>query len=132
MAKGSSERISERVRIMEENFLSFHEKGYSIAEIAAEFKLSGPTVYQYLGEIAEKNGMRREDLLQRIYHTQAQRLRKEESEAKASFEKVQEELGNARTSLQRVITEINKILDDEEKIMRDIQENDSKSKGESL
>ncbi len=130
MAKGSSERISERVRIMKENFVSLHDKGYSIPEIAVEFNLSGPTIYRYLGEIAEKNGMRREDLLQRIYHTQAQRLRKEEREAKASFEKVQKELGNARKSLQEVITEINKILENEEQIMSDIQENSGE--GEDL
>ena len=55
---------------------------------------------------------------------------KEEREAKASFEKVQRELGNARKSLQEVITEINKILENEEQIMSDIQENSGE--GEDL
>ena len=86
-----------------ENFIDLHNEGLSISEIAARFKLSGSTVYRYLDEIAKENGTSREDLLQKsLYHTQAERLRREEKEAKASFEKVQKELAVLQNSLQIV------------------------------
>ena len=103
MAKGTTERTSERVKVMKENFIDLHNEGLSISEIAARFKLSGSTVYRYLDEIAKENGTSREDLLQKsLYHTQAERLRREEKEAKASFEKVQKELAVLQNSLQIV------------------------------
>lgn len=103
MAQGTTERTSERVKVMKENFIDLHNEGPSISEIAARFKLSGSTVYRYLDEIAKENGTSREDLLQKsLYHTQAERLRREEKEAKASFEKVQKELAVLQNSLQIV------------------------------
>lgn len=103
MAQGTTERTSERVKVMKENFIDLHNEGLSISEIAARFKLSGSTVYRYLDEIAKENGTSREDLLQKsLYHTQAERLRREEKEAKASFEKVQKELAVLQNSLQIV------------------------------
>ena len=103
MAQGTTERTSERVKVMKENFIDLHNEGLSISEIAARFKLSGSTVYRYLDEIAKENGTSREDLLQKsLYHTQAEILRREEKEAKASFEKVQKELAVLQNSLQIV------------------------------
>ena len=39
---------------MMENFVKLHEEGRSIAEIAKEYNLSESTVYNRLGEIAER------------------------------------------------------------------------------
>lgn len=57
---------SERVNIMMKNFMDFHEKGFSIYEIAEQFQVSVRTVYNNLQEIADKNGVTRNELLQQV------------------------------------------------------------------
>ena len=58
-------RQHERTLKMMENFVRLHNEGHSINEIAEEFSLSATTVYNKLGEIAEKAGMSREELLEK-------------------------------------------------------------------
>lgn len=50
---------------MMEDFISRHNKGYSIKEIAEIYKLSPSVVYKNLGAIAEKAGVSRKDLLEK-------------------------------------------------------------------
>lgn len=54
---------SERTLKMQEDYLKLRQKGVTISEIAEEYGLSKHVVYKSLGEIAQKNGVRREELL---------------------------------------------------------------------
>ena len=55
----------ERTLKMMENFMSLHDEGYSIKEIAERYDLSLRPVYDNLGAIAEKAGVSRKDLLEK-------------------------------------------------------------------
>lgn len=55
----------ERTLKMMENFISLHNEGHSIKEIAERYKLSPSVVYKNLGAIAEKVGVSRKDLLEK-------------------------------------------------------------------
>lgn len=56
----------ERTLQMMENFISLHNEGYSIKEIAEKHKLSPSVVYKNLDKIAEKAGVPREELLEKV------------------------------------------------------------------
>lgn len=56
---------SARVGQMMENFIRLHNEGKDISEIAEMFQLSSRTVYLKLQEIADKEGITREELLSR-------------------------------------------------------------------
>lgn len=57
---------SERTKLMKENFMSLHNRGLTISEIAQKYNLSDQTVYNSLQAIADANGVSRESLLQVI------------------------------------------------------------------
>ena len=57
-------RINERTLKMKQDFMSLHEAGLGIPEIAKKSNLSVTTVRKYLGEIAIANGVTRESLLE--------------------------------------------------------------------
>lgn len=59
MAANSSERVKQLI----DNFMTYHNKGLSIPEIADEFGLTSRTVYLRLQEIADLNGVDRTSLL---------------------------------------------------------------------
>ena len=54
---------TQRVRNLVNEFMTYHNEGYSINEIADFFDLHFTTVYANLEEIAQKNGVSRESLL---------------------------------------------------------------------
>ena len=62
-------RKNERTHKMMKQFMKLHLQGLSIAEIAAKFKLSKNTIYDNLEEIARKEGVTRESLLQKVQPT---------------------------------------------------------------
>lgn len=62
-------RYDERTLRMMEDFMSLHEQGLTIAEIAEKCRVSVWTVYERLGEIAKKNHVSRDSLLQVIHST---------------------------------------------------------------
>lgn len=57
---------NERTLKMMESFMSLHREGHDVNEIAKMFGLSYSTVYKRLGEIAEKEGVTREELLEKV------------------------------------------------------------------
>ena len=61
----------ERTLQMKREYMKLHDEGYSPREIAKKFGLSDVTVYRYLGEIAEENGVTRESLLEIPHATPA-------------------------------------------------------------
>lgn len=58
-------KMNERTLQMKQNYMRLHEQGLSPNEIADLYKLDVSTVYRYLGEIAEANGVSRASLLER-------------------------------------------------------------------
>ena len=60
--KGST-RVSDRVLEMKKRYMELHNAGLKPSEIADYFELSSWTIYHYLGEIAEENGVSRDELL---------------------------------------------------------------------
>ena len=48
---------------MQEDYLELRQKGVTISEIAEKYGLSKRIIYKSLEEIAQKNGVRREELL---------------------------------------------------------------------
>ena len=57
-------RTTQRVQNLKENFMQYHNDGYTIPEIAKIFSVDDSTVYNNLDEIARANGVTRESLLQ--------------------------------------------------------------------
>ena len=58
---------SERVRQMLNHFMEHHSDGKTILEIAEMYSLSRHTVYYYLQDIANENGVTRESLLEVVH-----------------------------------------------------------------
>jgi hypothetical protein len=56
-------KVNERTLQMMDNFMTLHDAGFGVPEIAKRYDLSECTVYRKLGEIAEKNGVTRKELL---------------------------------------------------------------------
>lgn len=56
-------RLNERTLKMMENFIVDHKADMSIAEIAEKYGITKWTVYEHLDEIAEKNHVSRDSLL---------------------------------------------------------------------
>jgi predicted transcriptional regulator len=52
---------------MKENFMTCHQDGLGIAEIAAKFEVTTTTIYKSLQEIADANGVERKELLERVH-----------------------------------------------------------------
>lgn len=104
-------QASERVRRMKQDFISLHEQGYSIPEIAKIHKLAWGTVYRHLQEIADENGVAREELLKVI------RVRKNErcfvgneSHAHVNIEALEKGFNDAVQEVDGVISMIENIL----------------------
>ena len=57
-------KVSQRGKLVRENFMRLHNEGFTILEIANKYGISRFVIYKYLDEIAEKNGVSRESLLQ--------------------------------------------------------------------
>lgn len=59
----SANTKTERVKFYIQNFMSLHEKGYKVPEIAEICKVSRGHAYKLLQEIADANGVTRDELL---------------------------------------------------------------------
>ena len=112
MANSKKGKLSERVKEMMKNYISLHEKGLSVSEIAERFGISEKTVYMRLGEIAEQNGLSREELLVRPRFKESERKRlREDKRIRAKFDQVSSELNEAITSMNKIVAEIDYIID---------------------
>ena len=60
---GARTTTTERVKFYKNNFMRFHEEGYSIPEIAGKCNISCGHAYALLQEIADANEVTREELL---------------------------------------------------------------------
>lgn len=60
-------KTSERVKLMKQGFLELRNAGKSFSEIAEIYSISQRSIYDHLQEIANENGLSREDLLYKIH-----------------------------------------------------------------
>lgn len=63
----AQQKTSERVKLMKQGFLELRNAGKSFSEIAEVFGVSVWSIYDNLQEIADANGLPREELLYRIH-----------------------------------------------------------------
>ena len=108
MAKGS-----ERVRLMKENFMSLHEQGFSIPEIAEKFNLEFSTVYKHLQSIADDNGVTRESLLQVVRNPTERMYREEEKKVNLDTEQLNQGFKEARKAIDFLIDFIDQAIKEE-------------------
>lgn len=106
--------VSERVLRMKQNFMGLHEQGYSIPEIAAKHNLSNPSVYRHLQEIADENGVRREDLLKivRVPRTNGAFWDNHERKLKVDVEALKNGFDEAKSTVGNLVDMIDDILRD--------------------
>ena len=110
----AGQKRSERTKVMMDNFMDDHNDGMTIAEIADKYGLSSITVYRQLGEIAEKEGVSRDDLLQ-VVHVRASDAvwQRRHEEAKKSLSDIKEGIIQTRTHTENLLKVLDKIMEDE-------------------
>ncbi len=107
---------AERTHVMKEHFMTLHQQGYSIKEIATKFNLSSFTVYYHLQEIADENGVSRDSLLQVVRAARTQRqLKEEERRVQVNFEELIRNFQSSKDSLKSIINSVKEILEEEQK-----------------
>ena len=103
---------SERVKRMKKNFMRDRELGKPIAEIAKENGLSVMTVYNYLQEIADENGIGdRKELLQHVHKPHdVQKGRMYNHRKKIAPEELAREFEDLDNKFEEILNKINEVL----------------------
>lgn len=101
-------RTSQRTKDMKKNFMSHHEKGMNIAEIANLYSISGFTVYRSLQEIADINGVTRESLLKRVHSTHSPFIKGKKEDL--NFEEIQNLANTVKEEIKKTIDTINHVI----------------------
>lgn len=105
------QKQSARVGQMMEKFLRLHNEGKEISEIAEMFQLSSSTIYLKLQEIADKEGITREELLSRPHkkHVVTKERKVVKSidicELKKGFENLQKDIDEILVNIDEAIAE---------------------------
>ena len=107
---GKPPRLSERVLQMKQNFIELHYQGFSIPDIAKKFHVDNSTIYYHLQDIAEANGMTREDLLKVVKTSSRTYIRKEENSFKVDSAELMQNLANAKISISNSKQKIDEII----------------------
>ena len=99
---------SQRMKDMKKNFMSLHEQGKSIAEIAKIYSLSQFSVYTNLQKIADANNVPRESLLAVVHspHSSFTRQKKEDFD----YKKIQEYASSINNQIDSIIAAIDQAL----------------------
>lgn len=100
---------TQRVIALIDNFMDYHEQGFSIMEIAKIFNVDFSTVYNYLQEIADKNNVTRESLLEKPTSGYSSRLsfhkeRVELKELEDGFKELNEKLEQLISNIDKILT----------------------------
>ncbi len=106
---------SERVFIMKQNFMMWHEKGYTIPEIAEMHNLSFSCVYRHLQEIADENNTTREELLKLVRTAKGDReWERESKKVIIDVDKMNVEFEKSIAVIDEIINRIDEIILKEE------------------
>lgn len=109
-------KTAERTYQMMDNYMRLRNEGYSNEEIAKKYNLSGTAVRNRLQEIADKYGVSRESLLDKIHPimNQEKYYKKEERRVHLNFETMVSNFDTATASVEGIIESIGNILDNDE------------------
>lgn len=105
------QKQSARVGQMMENFIRLHNEGKDISEIAEMFQLSSSTIYLKLQEIADKEGITREELLSRPHKKHVVTMQRKVAksidicEFKKGFEDLQKDIDEILVNIDEAIAE---------------------------
>ena len=103
--------MSERVRRMIEGFIPEWQSGKNIPEIAEIYRVTPRTIYDRLQEIADKNGYKREELLEKPNKPHCKRgLSQLKKQTDFSIDEIPEEWEELVNQVKLVISEINEAL----------------------
>lgn len=106
-----AKEICERTRQMLDQFMSLHNEGLTIPQIAEHFGISADTVYRNLQDIADANGVSRESLLEQPKTPSlTTRLKKERKCFDTDFDSIIQNICEAEEALQESVREIDNIL----------------------
>ncbi len=111
----AGERRSERTKVMMENFMTDHNSGLTIPEIAEKYGLSTKTVYRQLDEIAALAGVSRDDLLQ-VVHIRASEAvwQKRHAEARKSLSDIKEGIIQTKRHTEDLLKVLDLILEEDQ------------------
>lgn len=113
MVKYSRGFRTERVQQMMQNFVRHWKDGLYVPQIAEKYGLSASTVYLRLAEIAESNGLTRDELLQRPKAAVPITSRDREKLDRAQFCQVNEELEQLIGLTKETLDELQQFLTEE-------------------
>ena len=105
----------ERTLKMKQEFMSLHNQGLSIKEIAERFNLSVVTIYVNLGSIAKKEGCTRESLLKQAHTPHLTYDRQFEPVPEVDVEQYTEKFNARKKSAKELSTLMSKDISDLEK-----------------
>lgn len=105
--------VSERVNLMMQGFMSMHESGMTIAEIANHFRISKFTIYDHLQEIADNNKVDRESLLT-VPHKEHERNISPGPKSYINPEILLENYNSMISNTEMIIRDIRKVITEEE------------------
>lgn len=111
-----SAHLSERVKIMKEGFMTLHDSGKTISEIANHFEVSTWSVYKNLQDIADANGVTRESLLERVHNSHEVTTRTLRHQEKVTPIELNESFSKMLHEVDQLIENIDEILEEEENI----------------
>lgn len=120
----AQQKTSERVKLMKQGFLELRNAGKSFSEIAEVFGVSVWSIYDNLQEIADANGLPREELLYRIHkpHIISSYSKKTQNVNKSlSTEELQKNFSDMLSIVDYIISNIDKTLQDEKDNKEDFE-----------
>ena len=100
---------TQRVERLLKEFMQYHNAGYTVLEIAKIFKVDFSTVYNYLQEIADANGVTRESLLERkssqheSLHSVFAKEKIDATNLIKDFEMVEKDLGGVIAKIDQIL-----------------------------
>ena len=101
---------TQRVKIMKEKFMSCHNDGLGIPAIAEKFEVTPTTIYKCLQEIADVNGVERNELLERVHRPHV--ILVTHKPVHTDFDEVQHLLGTLENKISMLLEEIKKVEED--------------------
>lgn len=104
-------RTTQRVKNLKENFMQYHNDGYTIPEIAKIFKVDVSTVYANLDEIAQANNVTRESLLQVAPYNRVTTSASFHKD-KADIEQLKDDFQSLDSHLEKIISTLTEITNE--------------------
>lgn len=101
---------TERICRLINEFMKYHNDGYTIPEIADIFQVDFGTVYKNLQEIADNNGVTRESLLQVVHSPHDVENRKLRNYSKENPYELNESFNILLNEIDNITTTIDSIL----------------------